>query len=315
MDVALGQSNKLKQRGPGNFEDENAWLQEWIHEELARGEICQKQYEALLGHHAQLCSLLQTKSLKPLEKKTQALQEELEETQEILQECQNRSRQRQLHIHKQEKENRRMAETVKDLEKKVFKQQLEEKSNKDTLKELRSEGNELKRHLSEWEAKWKTKNDRIRQKQQHIEKLSAVIQELSLKSQELHRSITFLEDNVVEAQQEIALFQRDALSGEMETTARGFLWEEQVCDQMKKLPCLELYRTNSKGHLPSISFPRPTLQAAWRLLWALAKVLLLILLLALAFFHGWFSRQPCLQLHSTPLLYIQSKRLFPPLVM
>ncbi|KAM6469015.1 uncharacterized protein PHA67_010458 isoform 2-T2 [Liasis olivaceus] len=232
MDVALGQSNKLKQRGPGNFEDENAWLQEWIHEELARGEICQKQYEALLGHHAQLCSLLQTKSLKPLEKKTQALQEELEETQEILQECQNRSRQRQLHIHKQEKENRRMAETVKDLEKKVFKQQLEEKSNKDTLKELRSEGNELKRHLSEWEAKWKTKNDRIRQKQQHIEKLSAVIQELSLKSQELHRSITFLEDNVVEAQQEIALFQRDALSGEMETTARGFLWEEQVCDQM-----------------------------------------------------------------------------------
>ncbi|KAM6469017.1 uncharacterized protein PHA67_010458 isoform 4-T4 [Liasis olivaceus] len=204
---------------------------------------------------------------------------------------------------------------LKTWKKKVFKQQLEEKSNKDTLKELRSEGNELKRHLSEWEAKWKTKNDRIRQKQQHIEKLSAVIQELSLKSQELHRSITFLEDNVVEAQQEIALFQRDALSGEMETTARGFLWEEQVCDQMKKLPCLELYRTNSKGHLPSISFPRPTLQAAWRLLWALAKVLLLILLLALAFFHGWFSRQPCLQLHSTPLLYIQSKRLFPPLVM
>ncbi|XP_063150469.1 uncharacterized protein LOC134490985 isoform X1 [Candoia aspera] len=183
MDMVLGQSNKLKQRGPGTFEDENAWLQEWIHEELAYGEVWQKQYEALLGHHAQLCSLLQPKSLKLLKKKTQALQEELEEAHGVLQECQNRSRQRQLHIHKREKENQRMAETVKELEQKVFKQQLEEKSNKDTLKMLRSEGNEMKRHLSEWEVKWQTKNDRNRQKQQHIEKLSTVIQGLSLKSQ------------------------------------------------------------------------------------------------------------------------------------
>ncbi|XP_063150470.1 uncharacterized protein LOC134490985 isoform X2 [Candoia aspera] len=163
MDMVLGQSNKLKQRGPGTFEDENAWLQEWIHEELAYGEVWQKQYEALLGHHAQLCSLLQPKSLKLLKKKTQALQEELEEAHGVLQECQNRSRQRQLHIHKREKENQRMAETVKELEQKVFKQQLEEKSNKDTLKMLRSEGNEMKRHLSEWEVKWQTKNDRNRQ--------------------------------------------------------------------------------------------------------------------------------------------------------
>ncbi|XP_034290364.1 uncharacterized protein LOC117675622 isoform X1 [Pantherophis guttatus] len=315
MNMALSRSSKLKQRSPGNFEDENAWLQEWIHEELAHGEIWQKEYEALLRHQTQLCTLLQTKSLKPLEKKTRALQEELEEIQGVLQEYQNRSRQRQLHIHKQEKENQKMAEIVKELEKKVFKQQLDEQSNKDVLKELRSEGNELKRHLFEWEAQWQTMYDRIRQKQQHIEKLSTVIQGLSLKSQELHRHITFLEDNVVEVQQEIALLQKDALFGEMMTSAGGFLWEEQVCDQMKRLPSLELYRSTSKGKCSSISFPRPTLQAAWRLLWASAKVLLLILLLALPlhFFHGGYSRQPCLQLHSTPLLYIQSKRLFPPL--
>ncbi|ETE73208.1 Microtubule-associated tumor suppressor 1-like A, partial [Ophiophagus hannah] len=147
-----------------NFEDENAWLQEWIHEELAHGEVWQKEYEALLRHQAQLCTLLQTKSLKPLENKTRALQEELEEIQGVLQEYRNRSRQRQLHIHKQEKENQKMAEIVKELEKKVFKQQMDEQSNEDALKELRSEGNELK-------------------KQQHIEKLSTVIQGLSLKSQ------------------------------------------------------------------------------------------------------------------------------------
>ncbi|KAL7988345.1 hypothetical protein Chor_007264 [Crotalus horridus] len=147
-----------------NFEDENAWLQEWIHEELAHGEVWQKEYEALLRHQSQLCALLQTKSFKSLEKKTRALQEELEEIQEVLQEYQNRSRQRQLHIHKQEKENQKMAEIVKELEKKVFKQQLDEQYNKDVQKELRSEGNELK-------------------KQQHIEKLSTVIQGLSLKSQ------------------------------------------------------------------------------------------------------------------------------------
>ncbi|XP_034290365.1 uncharacterized protein LOC117675622 isoform X2 [Pantherophis guttatus] len=232
MNMALSRSSKLKQRSPGNFEDENAWLQEWIHEELAHGEIWQKEYEALLRHQTQLCTLLQTKSLKPLEKKTRALQEELEEIQGVLQEYQNRSRQRQLHIHKQEKENQKMAEIVKELEKKVFKQQLDEQSNKDVLKELRSEGNELKRHLFEWEAQWQTMYDRIRQKQQHIEKLSTVIQGLSLKSQELHRHITFLEDNVVEVQQEIALLQKDALFGEMMTSAGGFLWEEQVCDQM-----------------------------------------------------------------------------------
>ncbi|XP_039193227.1 centromere-associated protein E-like isoform X5 [Crotalus tigris] len=294
MNMALSQSSKLKQRSPGNFEDENAWLQEWIHEELAHGEVWQKEYEALLRHQSQLCALLQTKSFKSLEKKTRALQEELEEIQEVLQEYQNRSRQRQLHIHKQEKENQKMAEIVKELEKKVFKQQLDEQYNKDVQKELRSEGNELK-------------------KQQHIEKLSTVIQGLSLKSQELHRSITFLEDNVVEVQQEIALLQKDALSGEMVTLAGGFLWEEQVCDQMKRLPHLELYRITSKEYCSSISFLRPTPQAAWRMLWALAKVLFLILLLALPlhFFHGRYSRQPCLQRHSTPLLYIESKRLFP----
>ncbi|XP_026572619.1 uncharacterized protein LOC113446932 [Pseudonaja textilis] len=313
MNMALSRSSKLKQGSPGNFEDENAWLQEWIHEELAHGEVWQKEYEALLRHQAQLCTLLQTKSLKPLEKKTQALQEELEEIQGVLQEYRNRSRQRQLHIQKQEKENQKMAEIVKELEKKVFKQQMDEQSNKDALKELRSEGNELKRHLFEWEAKWQTKYDRIRQKQQHIEKLSTVIQELSLKSQELHQNIIFLEDSVVEVQQEIALLQKDALSGEMVTSAGGFLWEEQVCDQMKRLPSLELYRSTSKEYCSSITFPRPTLRAAWRLLWASAKVLLLILLLVLPlhFFHGGYSRQPCLQLHSTPLLYLQSKRLFP----
>ncbi|KAH0628720.1 hypothetical protein JD844_010168 [Phrynosoma platyrhinos] len=110
MDVAHGQGNKLKQRSSGSFEEENAWLQEWIHEELAHGEVWQKQYEILLEQQAQLSSLLQSKrpqltltlySLKPLEKKTQALQEELEEAQEVLRECRNRSRQRQQHIHKQ----------------------------------------------------------------------------------------------------------------------------------------------------------------------------------------------------------------------
>ncbi|KAJ7316757.1 hypothetical protein JRQ81_002919 [Phrynocephalus forsythii] len=141
-----------------NLEEENVWLQEWIHEELAHGEVWHKQYEALLERQARLGSLLQTKSsFKPLEKKTQALQEELEEAQEALRECQNRSRQRQLHIHKREKENQRMAETVKELEK--------------------------KRHLSEWEAMWQAKNDRIRQKQHQIEKLNTTIQGLSLRSQ------------------------------------------------------------------------------------------------------------------------------------
>ncbi|XP_053157790.1 trichohyalin-like isoform X3 [Hemicordylus capensis] len=232
MDVALKQGNNLKQRGSGNFEEENAWLQEWIHEELAHGEVWQKQYESLLRHQKELCSLLQTKSLKPLEKKTRAMQEELEEIQEALRECQNRSRQRQLHIHKQEKENQRMAETVKELEKKVFKQQLEEKSNKDILKELRTEGNELKRHLSEWETKWQTKNDRVRQRQHQIEKLNATIQGLSLMSQELHKSIIFMEDRVMEAQQEAVLLQKEASSGQAENSTGSTLWEERACDQM-----------------------------------------------------------------------------------
>ncbi|XP_061495760.1 coiled-coil domain-containing protein 150-like [Rhineura floridana] len=296
MDVALSGGNKLKQRGPGNFEEENAWLQEWIHEELAHGEVWQKQYEALLGHQAQLCSLLQAKSLRPLEKKTQGLQEELEEAQEALRECQNRNRQRQLHIHKQEKENQRMAETVKELEKKVFKQQLEEKSNKDILREMRTEGNELKRHLSEWEAKWQTKNDRIRQ--------------------ELHRNITLLEDRVMEAQQEVSLFQKEKHSGQAGmTSARGFLLEEQACDLMKRLPCLEFNRISFKDQLPSLFPLHPTVWDAWSLLWALAKALFLILLSVLVFclFQGWFSSQPCVQLHSAPWLYIQPKRLLPPL--
>ncbi|XP_033029895.1 intersectin-1-like [Lacerta agilis] len=318
MDVAPRRDNKLKQRG--NFEEENAWLQEWIHEELAHGEVWQNQYEALLGHQAQLCSLLQAKSFEPLEKKTRALQEELEEVQDALREFQNRSRQRQLRIHKQEKENQRMAETVKELEKKVFKQQLEEKSNKDILKELRTEGNELKRHLSEWEAKWQAKNDRIRQRQHQIEKLSTTIQGLSLKSQELHRNITLLEDSVMEAQQEVVLFQKELLSEQVGTSPGGVLLEERACDQMKRLPCLELNRISFKEQLPSWSFSfscplRPTLRDACGLLWALAKALFLILLLAVGFhfLQGWFSRQPCLQIYSAPLLYIQPKRLLPPL--
>ncbi|XP_044299595.1 structural maintenance of chromosomes protein 2-like [Varanus komodoensis] len=314
MDVALGPGNTLKQGGPGNFEEENVWLQEWIHEELAQGEIWQKQYEALLGHQAQLCSLLQAKSLTALEKKTQTLQEELEETQEALREFQNRSRQRQLNINKQEKENKRMTETVKDLERKVFKQQLEEKSNKDILKELRTEGNELKRHLSEWEAKWQTKHDRIKQKQHRIEKLSSTIQQLSQRSQELHRNITLLEDSVTEVQHEEALFQKEVLSRQEESRSGGVLWEERACDQMKRLPCLEPGRIDSKDKLLTISPPLPTLQAAWNLLWASAKVLLVTLLLALVFrfLLGWLSSQPCPQLHSAPLLYIQPKRLLPP---
>ncbi|XP_066472332.1 golgin subfamily A member 6-like protein 22 isoform X2 [Tiliqua scincoides] len=293
MDVALGGGNNLRQRGPGNFEEENAWLQEWIHEELAHGEVWQRQYEKLLGHQAELCSLLQTKSLKPLEKKTQVLQEELEEAQEILQECQNLSRQRQLQIHKQEKENQRMAETVKELEKKVFKQQLEEKSKKDILKELRMEGNELKR-------------------QQQVEKLSSTIQELSLRSQELHRSIILTEDRVMEAQQEGMLFQKEMSSGQGGTSSRGFLWEKQACDQMKRLPCLELSRSDSNERLLSKSVLHQSLGGVWSLLWALAKALLLILLLVLVF-YGWFSNQPCPPLHSTPLLYIQLNGLLYPL--
>ncbi|XP_066472331.1 golgin subfamily A member 6-like protein 22 isoform X1 [Tiliqua scincoides] len=312
MDVALGGGNNLRQRGPGNFEEENAWLQEWIHEELAHGEVWQRQYEKLLGHQAELCSLLQTKSLKPLEKKTQVLQEELEEAQEILQECQNLSRQRQLQIHKQEKENQRMAETVKELEKKVFKQQLEEKSKKDILKELRMEGNELKRHLSEWQVKWQTKNDQIRQRQQQVEKLSSTIQELSLRSQELHRSIILTEDRVMEAQQEGMLFQKEMSSGQGGTSSRGFLWEKQACDQMKRLPCLELSRSDSNERLLSKSVLHQSLGGVWSLLWALAKALLLILLLVLVF-YGWFSNQPCPPLHSTPLLYIQLNGLLYPL--
>nr|XP_028569011.1 uncharacterized protein LOC114588183 isoform X2 [Podarcis muralis] len=292
MDVAPSQDKKLKQRG--NFEKENAWLQEWIHEELAHGEVWQNQYEALLGHQAQLCSLLQAKSFEPLEKKTRALQEELEEAQDALREFQNRSRQRQLRIHKQQKENQRMAETVKELEK--------------------------KRHLSEWEAKWQAKNDRIRQRQHQIEKLSTTIQGLSLKSQELHRNIALLQDSVMEAQQEMALFQKELLSEQVGTSNGGFLLEERACDQMKRLPCLELNRISFKEQLPSWSFScicpqRPTLRDACSLLWALAKALLLILLLAVGFhfLQGWFSSQPCLQIYSAPLLYIQPKRLLPPL--
>ncbi|KAM3846204.1 uncharacterized protein M6D78_003588 isoform 2-T2 [Vipera latastei] len=323
MNMALSQSNKLKQRSPGwTGSITSATLgftrMPHIHSSSTFSPTNSETLKMrMLGYrNGSMKNLLTVKSgrrnmsFKPLEKKTRALQEELEEIQEVLQEYQNQSRQRQLHIHKQEKENQKMAEIVKELEKKVFKQQLDEQYNKDVLKELRSEGSELKRHLFEWEAKWQTKYERIRQKQQHIEKLSTVIQGLSLKSQELHRSITFLEDNVVEVQQEIALLQKDALSGEMVTSSRGFLWEEQ-----KRLPHLELYRITSKEYCSSVSFLRPTPQAAWRLLWALAKLLFLVLLLALPlhFFHGRYSRQPCLQLHSTPLLYIQSKRLFPPL--
>ncbi|XP_042303551.1 uncharacterized protein LOC121920475 [Sceloporus undulatus] len=313
MDVRHGQGNKLKHRGSGNFEGENVWLQEWIHEELAHGEIWQKQCETLLEQQAQLSSLLQSKSLKPLEKKTQALQEELEEAQEVLRECMNRRRQLQQHIHKQEKENHRMVETVKELEKKVCKQQLEEKSSKDILKELRSEGNELKRLLSEWKAKTQAKNDRIKQKQHQIEKLSTTIQGLSLKSQELHRSITLLEDGVVEAQQEVELFQKEVLSGHGETSTT---WEERACDQMKRLPCRGLERIHFKKKFSySMYFPQPTFRGAWNLLWAFAKVLLLTLLLSLAFrfIYGSIFNQPCSQLHSAPLLYIRSKKLLPPL--
>lgn len=313
MDVVPGGGN-LKQRGPGNFEEENAWLREWIREELAHGEVWQRQYEVLLGHQAQLCSLLQAKSLKPLEKKTQALQEELEEAQEILQEWQNRSRQRQLQIQKQEKENQRMAESVKELEKKVFKQQLEEKSKKDVLKELRMEGHELKRHLSEWEVKWQTKNDQIRQRQQEVDKLSSTIQGLSLRSQELHRSIILVEDRVMEAQQEALLFQKETSSGQGGTSAGGFLWEERACDQMKRLPCLEPFGANSKAQFLFKSHRRPTLRGVWSLLWVLAKALLLILLLVLVL-HGWFSSQSCAPPHSTPLLYIQPKGLLHPLIL
>uniref|UniRef100_A0A6J0TMD6 KASH5-like coiled-coil domain-containing protein n=1 Tax=Pogona vitticeps TaxID=103695 RepID=A0A6J0TMD6_9SAUR len=297
-----------------NLEGENAWLQEWIHEELAHGEVWQRQHEVLLGHQAQLCSLLQAKSFQPLEKKTQALQEELEEAQEALRECRNQSRQRQLHIHKREKENQKMTETVKELEKKVFKQQLEENSSKDILKELRTEGMELKRHLTEWEAKWQAKNERIRQKQNQIEKLNATIQGLSLRSQELHRNITLLEDRVVEAQQEAAFFQKEVLS---EAPDGSFLWEERACDQMKRLPCLELSRIHFKEQLfPSISLPRPSLWVAWNLLWAAAKTLLLLLLLTLIvrFLGGLFSSRPCAHLQSAPLFYIQPKGLWPPLV-
>ncbi|KAM3846207.1 uncharacterized protein M6D78_003588 isoform 5-T5 [Vipera latastei] len=289
MNMALSQSNKLKQRSPGwTGSITSATLgftrMPHIHSSSTFSPTNSETLKMrMLGYrNGSMKNLLTVKSgrrnmsFKPLEKKTRALQEELEEIQEVLQEYQNQSRQRQLHIHKQEKENQKMAEIVKELEKKVFKQQLDEQYNKDVLKELRSEGSELK---------------------------------------ELHRSITFLEDNVVEVQQEIALLQKDALSGEMVTSSRGFLWEEQVCDQMKRLPHLELYRITSKEYCSSVSFLRPTPQAAWRLLWALAKLLFLVLLLALPlhFFHGRYSRQPCLQLHSTPLLYIQSKRLFPPL--
>ncbi|XP_062827544.1 trichohyalin isoform X2 [Anolis carolinensis] len=315
-DKEVSQHNKLKQGSPGNFEEENVWLQEWIHEELAHGEVWQKQYESLLGHQSQLCSLLQTKSLKPLEKKIQALQEELEEIQELLRKCQNRSRQRQQQIQKQEKENQRMAETVKELEKKVFKQQLEEKSSKDILKELRSEANEQKRHLAEWETKWQAKNERIKQKQHQIDKLNTTIQELSLTSQ-LHKSITVLENRVVEAQQEEALFQKEVLSGDA-GAPDSILWEERACDQMKRLPYMGLKRINFKNKfLSSMCLPRPTLWAAWSLLWALAKALLLMLLLAIVshFMYGWFFGHPCTQITSTPLFYIKPIKQLPPLVL
>lgn len=183
MDVAPGGGNNLKQEDSGNFEEENVWLQEWIREELAHGEVWQRQYEELLGHQAQLFFLLQTKSLAALEKKTETLQEELEEAQEILQKYKNQSCQRQLQIQKQEKENQRMAATIKELEKKVFKQHLEEKSKDETLKELKMQSHELKRHLSEWQAKWQTKNDQNKQRHQQVEKLNNIIQGLSLKSE------------------------------------------------------------------------------------------------------------------------------------
>ncbi|KAM3846206.1 uncharacterized protein M6D78_003588 isoform 4-T4 [Vipera latastei] len=176
MNMALSQSNKLKQRSPGwTGSITSATLgftrMPHIHSSSTFSPTNSETLKMrMLGYrNGSMKNLLTVKSgrrnmsFKPLEKKTRALQEELEEIQEVLQEYQNQSRQRQLHIHKQEKENQKMAEIVKELEKKVFKQQLDEQYNKDVLKELRSEGSELKRHLFEWEAKWQTKYERIRQ--------------------------------------------------------------------------------------------------------------------------------------------------------
>uniref|UniRef100_A0ACB8EMQ0 Uncharacterized protein n=1 Tax=Sphaerodactylus townsendi TaxID=933632 RepID=A0ACB8EMQ0_9SAUR len=105
-----------------SFEKGNAWLQEWIREELAQGEAWQKQHETLLERQTWLCSLVRAKSLKPLEKKNWAWQKELEETQEALQECQSRRSQCRLQVHKQVRitEGRKCSEspllTTRDLE-------------------------------------------------------------------------------------------------------------------------------------------------------------------------------------------------------
>ncbi|KAM3846209.1 uncharacterized protein M6D78_003588 isoform 7-T7 [Vipera latastei] len=157
MNMALSQSNKLKQRSPGwTGSITSATLgftrMPHIHSSSTFSPTNSETLKMrMLGYrNGSMKNLLTVKSgrrnmsFKPLEKKTRALQEELEEIQEVLQEYQNQSRQRQLHIHKQEKENQKMAEIVKELEKKVFKQQLDEQYNKDVLKELRSEGSELK---------------------------------------------------------------------------------------------------------------------------------------------------------------------------
>ncbi|XP_054859844.1 uncharacterized protein LOC129346527 [Eublepharis macularius] len=252
-------------------ENGNGWLQEWIHEELAKGEVWHTRYEMLLEEQTQLCSLQQAKSLKPLEKKIQALQKELEEVQESLQECWSRSCKYRLCIHKQ-----------------VVKRQLEEKSGNDRLKKMRTEDCKLKTQLL-------------------LENLSAPVQELSLMSQELQRYITLLEDDVMKAQLEADLFQKEVF---FEPARTSFLWDKRAPDWMKRFLYQEPERINTMKQLLSRCVPCTALWTAWRLLWALTKALPLLLLLVVVshfLYHFFFSCQPCSCCCSAPFLDIKPK--------
>ncbi|XP_077180564.1 uncharacterized protein LOC143831458 [Paroedura picta] len=159
---AQGRASSVMEMGQyRSLEQSNARLQEWIREELAWGEAWQRQYEALVERQTRLGTLLQAKSLQALEQKAQARQQELEETQEAMREFCGRKSQCQLHLRKQEKENRRLAGSVTELESQVSKQRRKETSGKELLREMRAEGGQLKRHLSAWEAECRAEGTRV----------------------------------------------------------------------------------------------------------------------------------------------------------